>query len=1127
MRVIEVSMVQRRNERVGGNGRSPRKPADQRHRPARFPQPFSDWMRKALGAGLASDWLLHAANGSLLAALLSGERVAALIGVRRYNVSMPDGTRGQFANIVGRDSGSIPDPAVLISEITPGGSWVDPGSLIQDMADFFLVSIIPGHYMKRDPRIERCWNARARETGVSRQAASSSTIPACEDPGVNPPGIEPGWPWWETSALATGPPLPQRDCTHEVQVTWHVNVERDCTQEVQVTGHVNVERDCTQEVQVTGHVNVERDCTHEVQVTWHVNVERICTQEVQVTGHVNVESDCTQEVQVTWHVNVERDCTQEVQVTGHVNVERHCTQEVQVTWHANVERDCTQEVQVTGHVNVERDCTQEVQVTGHVNVERDCTQEVQSFLRELPLSPLLHPSLLIVIMVYNASTADKDALPRGTRPALLSLTPTFRSAYLHAFLERLGARPRVLVSTVSLARFLALNAQVHTPLDIGVLRTDEYEMRRAWNSCEMKEPWEGGGGGREIPTPRKPDDQRHRPARFPHARIQERPGWESNPRKLTVSHGLQSSLENTTSPVKKIISGTCQIPAERFRRTSREHFATQFRGNNTGVCPSLLRSSAEFAETTARRLHSSRVTYCIKQSNESVGVFSNYICRGLLLISDRDFEPLISVVRNELHLDLQSSFELEWGNSFLCRSYIRSRIEFRTTMVQPGIKARSVDHIRLKIKWVPAAVRRVISGVSCFPPPFHSGAAPYSPRFTLNGSQDLARLARRSEGASAARVNVVLIASALPFLKHAENMQVGGALQMDLRSSRCRPAHNKLVTLQTKRQKTPNVWRFEPKYGRTTRSEWLGVVCVNVEVPAHFALCLHRHWPVRRCEMGAAKFICCSSCGERTQWWTSVVASLLASHQGKPDSNPGGVPRDLRTRGSVAVVGHLAVNCCSIFSYLRRHRPHSSDGKECMKSVGDKLHAHNTCIKARGVPLSPRLYADRLNRTRNFPDARLASAQWRKQRAYVTACPRAKCQLFQVADPLRHLRHIGRDQHPSLLRPDTCCRDQHPPAPSPCRLNMRSQTLAGVTLDTQLAEWAAKFNARHALPRFLSHDRKNSSPRNSYTRLQTSASEAPSTFIWRCHRALRQVLDTRRITRVVTTDVGRRVSAKR
>ncbi|KAJ8871707.1 hypothetical protein PR048_028034 [Dryococelus australis] len=69
----------------------------------------------------------------------------------------------------------------------------------------------------------------------------------------------------------------------------------------------------------------------------------------------------------------------------------------------------------------------------------------------------------------------------------------------------------------------------------------------------------------------------------------------------------------------------------------------------------------------------------------SVGVFPNYICRRWLLISDRNFEPLISAVRNELHYDLQSSSELEWCNSFLRQSEIRSRIEFRTIIVQPGI----------------------------------------------------------------------------------------------------------------------------------------------------------------------------------------------------------------------------------------------------------------------------------------------------------------------------------------------------------------------------------------------------------------------------------------------------------
>ncbi|KAJ8884151.1 hypothetical protein PR048_016008 [Dryococelus australis] len=47
----------------------------------------------------------------------------------------------------------------------------------------------------------------------------------------------------------------------------------------------------------------------------------------------------------------------------------------------------------------------------------------------------------------------------------------------------------------------------------------------------------------------------------------------------------------------------------------------------------------------------------------------------------------------------KSSSELEWCNSFLCRSYIRSQIEFRTTMVQPGISEVIRTDEALIMKW--------------------------------------------------------------------------------------------------------------------------------------------------------------------------------------------------------------------------------------------------------------------------------------------------------------------------------------------------------------------------------------------------------------------------------------------
>ncbi|KAJ8871555.1 hypothetical protein PR048_027879 [Dryococelus australis] len=66
--------------------------------------------------------------------------------------------------------------------------------------------------------------------------------------------------------------------------------------------------------------------------------------------------------------------------------------------------------------------------------------------------------------------------------------------------------------------------------------------------------WKGRGN---LRTPRKPANQRHRPARFPHAKIQERPGRELNPRgeqanrSATLTASLTAkNLGNATSAKK-------------------------------------------------------------------------------------------------------------------------------------------------------------------------------------------------------------------------------------------------------------------------------------------------------------------------------------------------------------------------------------------------------------------------------------------------------------------------------------------------------------------------------------------------------------------------------------------------
>ncbi|KAJ8882893.1 hypothetical protein PR048_014716 [Dryococelus australis] len=72
-----------------------------------------------------------------------------------------------------------------------------------------------------------------------------------------------------------------------------------------------------------------------------------------------------------------------------------------------------------------------------------------------------------------------------------------------------------------------------------------------------------------------------------------------------------------------------------------------------------------------------------------------YLASGWMkCYSTREVSVTHRPAMNAPYLDIStraSSSELKWCNSFLCRSQIRSRIEFRTTMVQPGISNLSAD----------------------------------------------------------------------------------------------------------------------------------------------------------------------------------------------------------------------------------------------------------------------------------------------------------------------------------------------------------------------------------------------------------------------------------------------------
>ncbi|KAJ8874311.1 hypothetical protein PR048_025157 [Dryococelus australis] len=96
MRVIEVSMEQHRNKSAGGNRRSPRKPANQRHRPARFPHAI---IRQEMGCQHTSDKRAKCRNA------VRQSEVGKLIASRQ---AQPIGNLPQHA-IVNRTKGSFPE----------------------------------------------------------------------------------------------------------------------------------------------------------------------------------------------------------------------------------------------------------------------------------------------------------------------------------------------------------------------------------------------------------------------------------------------------------------------------------------------------------------------------------------------------------------------------------------------------------------------------------------------------------------------------------------------------------------------------------------------------------------------------------------------------------------------------------------------------------------------------------------------------------------------------------------------------------------------------------------------------------------------------------------------------------
>ncbi|KAJ8872622.1 hypothetical protein PR048_026230 [Dryococelus australis] len=88
-----------------------------------------------------------------------------------------------------------------------------PPLAVHDRHDCYHVACVPLLPLKRGeygaaPEYVGRGNGEITEK-TRRSAISFATIPACENPGATPPGIEPGSSWWEVSSLTTAPPRPR------------------------------------------------------------------------------------------------------------------------------------------------------------------------------------------------------------------------------------------------------------------------------------------------------------------------------------------------------------------------------------------------------------------------------------------------------------------------------------------------------------------------------------------------------------------------------------------------------------------------------------------------------------------------------------------------------------------------------------------------------------------------------------------------------------------------------------------------------------------------------------------------------------------------------------------------------
>ncbi|KAJ8866636.1 hypothetical protein PR048_032496 [Dryococelus australis] len=213
-----------------------------------------------------------------------------------------------------------------------------------------------------------------------------------------------------------------------------------------------------------------------------------------------------------------------------------------------------------------------------------------------------------------------------------------------------------------------------------------------------------GTGKREIP---EKTDQRHRPARFPHVKIREWSGRGLNPVRIVGRRQL-------------LRSGSEEWSAD-----------TQLRHRGSKLDPrSHLRSTQETVAPFEFRWTGYRDEVHFEPPNLAVPKLDP---RSAAIIEESEIQNQGTSLAQ--HFYTGTKIELDPGSE-LGSFYIGSG----KMLVQPGMSRPYLRLGKIRVMQKPScgacgASRERLLGDLPFPPSLHSGAAPYSPRFTLIGSQ--------------------------------------------------------------------------------------------------------------------------------------------------------------------------------------------------------------------------------------------------------------------------------------------------------------------------------------------------------------------------------------------------------